>query len=1233
MDNILEYRCPGCDKNLDPRDAIDSVLECPYCGNHITLPRRQASDDALSYLKAGAKHLDLGQFQEAFVMYQKAAEEDKKEPEAYFGMALARAQVQYLKDYREKPHLQPICFEISEKKFSENKYYLKAYELATEEQKKVYKEKAKEIDDIRNKFVELRKTQPPYDCFICTKVSTIDDPKQKFTDDSKFASEIYHSLKDLGFHPFYSEAEVNGRVGVDYEALILYALYSSTCMIIVCTDEEYLQTPWVRNEYMRYIKLLSEHKKKNESIAIAFRDEPIEHLPTYQGTIQGVNLKDYRGSKFIENFVRKFSLDRSSFTLQEDHIEHQERKLIEKPKHNLVETELSFNSNNRGVVQLNVGRRLDQVNDDLRMSHIASARERLDRIKDDNPNWASNGQILTYDLIVRNNIKGLDEFQKPTNIEKLFDVDLFSRILKNSTQGWSYFIVDILYNCVINSHDSAKRANILDFIISYQYPKKNEFLLKILQRAENEVDTTIFDLVLPWAKVDARAETINMCLNSFESGNYLAASKYANLILTDYEKGNPMAQDIYLLSKYRKDTYKELFKVMDISIIDELKEILSYLPNEFKCPYCDETYDIGTINEDKFYCHSCDSEIKLLNVKTERVNKLDEWNKDIIASLEKGFSPNFMNFYDAFLRLYPQVIQIKRVQEIVEIAKSKRAFEIASHYALVLLPSTKDKASLYWQMMLFEFGCLNEEELYTTKFFERVRGRRIDSSQYYNLAYQETVAGTKFDDYIRGVNIKQQEYFDKYVKEAEEARRRAENIRKEEEKQAAHLAKIKSQKRINRIILTILPILVFIIGQTIQFSFYHSENKIILLDWFFYDLNPIILLLSTVLGAISSIFIILSIHKLIGKYSHILDAWLLFILTSILLVAVPTVGGILLFLPSAIILGLVSKKRIAAIPTIYPFVSCIFGLGFSWLLFRFYHFIPFYEELSNLIMLPYIDTFYIMIMGSIISLASSILMAFIGYHLIYNDSHLKSFFILIPFLVIQSILAITSSIPLFIITLIIASIYHKTDESEANIPQLGLIMLALSLLFLAFIPDVPIFIVPIIALVPIICAAIYKQRAPYRFKSYIVPILIAAGWIILANLNLDLIYPKLGEIKEMTESYMLFEDYYEDVLKDVSKLMLYVSIVILIVSLIGTGKPRKLGGISVPLLAIGSYAICVLIVNQFLIQVPEYYSDDYEGNSFLFSIIGGVILAIPGVIFQVVGHAILNKIKPIARRR
>ena len=334
---LQRYICKTCGQPIDLSEAAGGVLTCPSCGNTYTLPKEDANDETRAYLRAGEHDLDRNDFNGAYAAFDRARSVDPEEPEAYRGMALAESQVRYLKDTVNN-RLQPVCFLHDDKKFTENENYKRALALATPEQRADYRKKAEEIDYIRKQFRALRESGTDYDCFLCVKVS--DDNGEK-TDDARAADEIYDLLKRRGYSPFFSERDVQDKTGADYEAEILYALYTSETMLVICRDEKYLHTKWVQNEYSRFLKLVNDEEKESDSITTVYYGTPVERLPGRAGKIQGI---DYRKTdaavkilEFVEAHTPRAKAKRQEAAKRKEREAEEIRRQIEEQKREFEE--------------------------------------------------------------------------------------------------------------------------------------------------------------------------------------------------------------------------------------------------------------------------------------------------------------------------------------------------------------------------------------------------------------------------------------------------------------------------------------------------------------------------------------------------------------------------------------------------------------------------------------------------------------------------------------------------------------------------------------------------------------------------------------------------------------------------------------------------------------------------------------------------------------------------------
>lgn len=295
-----ELQCKNCGGQLDATTAKSGVIACPYCGSSFVMPNTQNSK-VLGLITLAQNYLDLCKFDDALSTFKKAVEIEPTEPQAWFGAALAEYKVQYIKDCVNN-RLQPVCHNASDKKITENAEYKNALRYATKSQYDEYVRMADEIDYINKQFYAIKSTGLKYDCFICVKVTDGNGDK---TDDAESASRLYDYLKDKGLSPFLSERVLHQKTGADYEAHILYALVSSPSMIIVCSNGEYLQTPWVKNEYTRFIELINDEQKEYDAIAICYDGVVVDRLPGRKGRLQGVDLGMPDAYSRIIDFVER----------------------------------------------------------------------------------------------------------------------------------------------------------------------------------------------------------------------------------------------------------------------------------------------------------------------------------------------------------------------------------------------------------------------------------------------------------------------------------------------------------------------------------------------------------------------------------------------------------------------------------------------------------------------------------------------------------------------------------------------------------------------------------------------------------------------------------------------------------------------------------------------------------------------------------------------------------------
>lgn len=252
---------------------------------------------------------------------QAVSRADGAYPEAHYCLALAEYRVQPVFDYAETFRLIPLCYDWDRGKDFRDSDEFKFFNDNVKDGGLKIKgaEFAKKIDEIRKQFyVYAYDTKPKegqtrytFDCFICTKVRG-DDGKD--TQDYEWikSSDLYKKLTDEGLAPFFSEidcpAQQAEKGSLKYEALIEYALSESKCLILVCGNADYLTTPWVKNEIIRFCgfleKLGMDKKSIKEKIVIINDGKEIKKLPNSWYVNSDQQITRTYGNDCVEQIVR-----------------------------------------------------------------------------------------------------------------------------------------------------------------------------------------------------------------------------------------------------------------------------------------------------------------------------------------------------------------------------------------------------------------------------------------------------------------------------------------------------------------------------------------------------------------------------------------------------------------------------------------------------------------------------------------------------------------------------------------------------------------------------------------------------------------------------------------------------------------------------------------------------------------------------------------------------------------
>ena len=252
---IIKCKMCGGDLNIE---AGMTVAKCEYCGTLQTVPT--ADNEKKLTLFARANRLRAAcEFDKAASVYESIVAEFPTEAEAYWGLVLCRYGIEYVDDPATGKKI-PTCHRSSFESILEDPDFEQAQENADTVSRKVYREEAKAIEDIRRRIVELSGKEQPYDVFICYKET---DENGERTPDSVMAQEVYDALTEKGLRVFFSRITLEDKLGTEYEPYIFAALNSAKVMLVFGTDYEYFNAVWVKNEWSRFLALIASGQKKH----------------------------------------------------------------------------------------------------------------------------------------------------------------------------------------------------------------------------------------------------------------------------------------------------------------------------------------------------------------------------------------------------------------------------------------------------------------------------------------------------------------------------------------------------------------------------------------------------------------------------------------------------------------------------------------------------------------------------------------------------------------------------------------------------------------------------------------------------------------------------------------------------------------------------------------------------------------------------------------------------------
>lgn len=279
---MATLKCKMCGGDLELTPDV-TVAECPYCGTKQTVPNADNEKKMTLFSRANRLRFN-NEFDKAAGVYETIIGEFPEEAEAYWGLVLCKYGIEYVDDPATGKKI-PTCHRSSFDSVMEDENLELAMEYADAVAKRMYREEAKQIEEIRKGILEVSSKEDPYDVFICYKET---DEFGERTLDSVLAQDIYNELTEKGYRVFFSRITLEDKLGQEYEPYIFAALHSARVMLAVGTSYEHYDAVWVKNEWSRYLQLMAVGEKK--TLIPCYKDLDAYDMPKEFARLQAQDL-------------------------------------------------------------------------------------------------------------------------------------------------------------------------------------------------------------------------------------------------------------------------------------------------------------------------------------------------------------------------------------------------------------------------------------------------------------------------------------------------------------------------------------------------------------------------------------------------------------------------------------------------------------------------------------------------------------------------------------------------------------------------------------------------------------------------------------------------------------------------------------------------------------------------------------------------------------------------------
>ena len=314
------FKCKMCGGalNIEPGDKITT---CEYCGTQQTLPKLD-SEKILTLFNRANRLRFACEFDKAAGIYESIVVEFPDEAEAYWGLILCQYGIEYIDDPQTAKKV-PTCHRSSFQSVWDDENYQLVLDNADSDARILYSREANQIESLRKNIIEVSSKEEPYDIFICYKET---DENGNRTPDSVLAQQVYNDLTSIGYRVFFSRITLEDKLGCEYEPYIFAALNSAKIMLAFGTNYEYYNAVWIRNEWSRFLQLITKGEKK--TLIPCFKDIDAYDMPQEFAKLQAQDMGKLGAIQDLIRGIEKI-LPSSNLNREENNDQKQLRELKE----------------------------------------------------------------------------------------------------------------------------------------------------------------------------------------------------------------------------------------------------------------------------------------------------------------------------------------------------------------------------------------------------------------------------------------------------------------------------------------------------------------------------------------------------------------------------------------------------------------------------------------------------------------------------------------------------------------------------------------------------------------------------------------------------------------------------------------------------------------------------------------------------------------------------------------